>query len=68
MLASEALVLPWAALLDQTFIVLREAATPVATVREAVAKLGFATTAHIVLNRGTLPSPDLAFSLLAART
>jgi succinoglycan biosynthesis transport protein ExoP len=54
-LAGEPFVLPWAALLDQLFLVLREAATPVALVRQALGKLA-PTTPHIVLNRGVAPS------------
>jgi Mrp family chromosome partitioning ATPase len=51
-LAGEAFVLPWAALLDQLFVVLREAATPVSVLRRALSKVEPAT-ARIVLNRGS---------------
>jgi succinoglycan biosynthesis transport protein ExoP len=67
-LAGESVVLPWAALLDQVFLVLREAATPVPLLREALSKLGLATEPRVVLNRAMAPSADVALGLLPART
>jgi len=66
-LAGETYVLPWAALVDQVFLVLREAATPLPAVREALEKLGTATPPQIVLNRGMAPSADATAALLAVR-
>jgi len=67
-LAGEPFVLPWAALLDQLFVVLREAATPLPVVRQALARIGLATTPQIVLNRTVAPSADIAAAFAAART
>jgi Mrp family chromosome partitioning ATPase len=65
-LAGEAYVLPWATLLDHLFVVLREAATPLPLVRQALGKIGLATP-QIVLNRTTAASAEIAPSLVAAR-
>jgi Mrp family chromosome partitioning ATPase len=67
-LAGEPFVLPWAALLDQLFVVLRESATPLPVVRQALARIGLATTPQIVLNRTVAPSADIAAAFAAART
>jgi Mrp family chromosome partitioning ATPase len=67
-LAGEPFVLPWAALLDQLFVVLREAATPLPVVRQALARIGLATTPQIVLNRTVAPSAEIAAALAAVRT
>lgn len=66
LLAGEPFVLPWAALLDQLFLVLREAATPLALARQALEKLGPGTP-QIVLNRGATPTVEIGARLLAAR-
>jgi Mrp family chromosome partitioning ATPase len=67
LLTGEPFVLPWAALLDQIFVVVREGATPLPLVRQALdrAELG---TPHIVLNRGIPPSAEVSAMLLATRT
>lgn len=67
-LVGEPFVLPWAALLDQLFVVLREAATPLPIVRQAVARIGLAATPQIVLNRTIAPSAEIAAALSAAST
>jgi hypothetical protein len=67
-LAGEPFVLPWAALLDQLFVVLREAATPLPVVRQALARIGLATTPQIVLNRTVAPSAEIAAALATVRT
>jgi Mrp family chromosome partitioning ATPase len=67
-LAGEPFVLPWAALLDQLFVVLREAATPLPVVRQALARIGLATTPQIVLNRTVAASAEIAAALAAVRT
>ncbi|MGH2492392.1 MAG: hypothetical protein ACRDF9_12870, partial [Candidatus Limnocylindria bacterium] len=67
-LGGEHFVLPWATLLDQLFVVLREGATPLPLAREALAKISLATSPYVVLNRTTAPSPELAMSRLAPRT
>ena len=67
LLSGDSFVLPWAALLDQVFVVLREAATPLPVVQEALARLGPDTTPHIVLNRSAAPAADMAALLQAAR-
>ena len=66
LLAGEPFVLPWAALLDQLFLVLREAATPLALARQALEKIGPGTP-QIVLNRGATPTVEIGARLLAAR-
>jgi Mrp family chromosome partitioning ATPase len=66
LLEGEPFVLPWAAVLDQVFVVLREAATPLQLARQALEKLGPATP-QIVLNRATTPATVVRGSLLAAR-
>jgi Mrp family chromosome partitioning ATPase len=65
-LAAEAYVLPWATLLDHLFVVLREAATPLPLVRQALGKIGLATP-QIVLNRTTAASAETLPSLVAVR-
>jgi len=64
-LAGEAFVAPWVTLLDHVFVVLREAATPLPVVRQALDKLGLATP-EIVLNRGPVVSSEIATGLLTA--
>jgi succinoglycan biosynthesis transport protein ExoP len=66
-LAGETFVLPWAALLDQLFVVLREGATPLPMVRQALGKLSLASPPYIVLNRARGSSVDVPAALLAAR-
>jgi Mrp family chromosome partitioning ATPase len=68
MLAGESFVRPWAALLDQVLVVLREASTPLPQVREALGKLGNATNAQLVLNRTMPPRGKAAPAFLAVRT
>ena len=67
-LAGESLVLPWAALLDQIFVVVREAATPFPLVRQALGAVGLAAPPQIVLNRATGSSAAIPAGMLAART
>jgi polysaccharide biosynthesis transport protein len=66
-LAGESFVLPWAALVDQLFIVLREAATPLPLVRDALGRIGL-TSARIVLNRATASYANVPARLEAVRT
>ena len=66
-LAGETFVLPWAALLDQLFVVLREGATPLPLVRQALGKLSLASPPYIVLNRAKGSSVDVPAALFAAR-
>ncbi len=66
-LAGETFVLPWAALVDQLFVVLREGATPLPLVRQALGKLSLAAPPYIVLNRARGSSVDVPAALLAAR-
>jgi len=66
-LAGEAFVLPWAGLLDQLFVVLREGATPLPVVRQALARLGPSATPQIVLNRAAVAAADLAPALHPVR-
>ncbi len=66
-LAGETFVLPWTALLDQVFFVLREGATPLPLVRQALGKLSLASAPYIVLNRARGSSVDVPAALLAAR-
>jgi Mrp family chromosome partitioning ATPase len=49
-LAGEDFVVPWSSVLDRLFVVVREAVTPLALVREAVQRLTVATKPEIVLN------------------
>jgi Mrp family chromosome partitioning ATPase len=51
LLPAEHFVVPWPPVLDQLFVVLRDAATPLALVRQALAKLGSHGAAQLVLNR-----------------
>jgi len=51
LLPADPFVMPWAPLLDQLFIVVRERATPLTLVREAIARLGAEARPQIVLNR-----------------
>lgn len=67
-LAGEALVLPWAALLDQLFVVVREAATPFPLVRQALGTVGLAAAPQIVLNRAIGSSAAMPAAILAAST
>ena len=62
-LAGELFVLPWATLLDQLFVVLRESATPLPLVRQALKKIAIAAQPRIVLNRTAAPSPDIAATI-----
>jgi Mrp family chromosome partitioning ATPase len=67
-LTGEPYVLPWATLVDQLFVVLREAATPLPLVRQALERIGLATPPQIVLNRTMAPTPEVTATLLSART
>jgi Mrp family chromosome partitioning ATPase len=67
-LAGESLVLPWAALLDQIFVIVREAATPYPLVRQALATVGLAAQAQVVINRAIGSSAAQPAGMLAART
>lgn len=67
-LAGEPYVLPWATLVDQLFVVLREAATPLPLIRQTLDKIGLATPPQIVLNRTAALSPESTASFLSART
>jgi polysaccharide biosynthesis transport protein len=66
-LAGESFVLPWAALVDQLFVVLREAATPLPLVRDALGRIGL-TSARIVLNRATASYANVPAKLEVVRT
>ena len=66
-LTGEMYVLPWASLLDPLFVVLREAATPLPLVRQALGKIGLGTP-EIILNRSAAAAPELTSSLIAAQT
>jgi Mrp family chromosome partitioning ATPase len=66
-LAGESFVLPWAALVDQLFIVLREAATPLPLVHDALGRIGL-TSARIVLNRATTSYANVPAKLEVVRT
>lgn len=62
------LVMPWAALLDQLFVVVREAATPLPLVRQALGRIEtVGPSAHIVLNRTMAGTAEVATALPAAR-
>lgn len=67
-LAGESFVLPWAALVDQLFVVLREAATPLPLVRQALGRIGLSTSARIVLNRANASYGDVSVKLEVVRT
>jgi len=67
-LAGESLVLPWAALLDQVFVVVREAATPFPLVRQALGTVGLAAPPQIVLNRAMGSPAAMPIGMLAAKT
>jgi Mrp family chromosome partitioning ATPase len=67
-LAGEPFVLPWASLLDRLFVVIREAATPLALARQALDRLGLASPADIVLNRREAPTAAILGQSLPART
>jgi Mrp family chromosome partitioning ATPase len=66
-LAGEPFVLPWASLLDRLFMVVREAATPLAIARQALERIGLAAPPDIVLNRSEAPAAAIAAKLLSAR-
>jgi len=53
LLPADPFVMPWAPLLDQLFIVVRERATPLTLVRKAIARLGADARPQIILNRAT---------------
>jgi polysaccharide biosynthesis transport protein len=67
-LAGEEFVLPWAAVLDQICVVLREEATPLPLLRQALGRLHAANAPCIVLNRAKPASADVPAKLVAART
>lgn len=67
-LAGEPFVLPWAAVLDQICVVLREEATPLPVLRQALGRLHAVHAPCIVLNRAKPSSVDVPAKLLAART
>lgn len=67
-LAGESFVLPWAALVDQLFVVLREAATPLPLVRQALGRIGLSTSTRIVLNRANASYGDVSVKLEVVRT
>ena len=67
-LAGEAFVVPWAAVLDQVCVVLREEATPLPLVRQALGRLHATTAPYIVLNRSKPSFVDVPAKLIAART
>jgi Mrp family chromosome partitioning ATPase len=54
-LAGEPFVVPWASVLDQIFVVVREAATPFAMVQQAMKTVTVGTTPHVVINEGVDP-------------
>jgi len=55
LLPAEQFVVPWPPVLDQLFVVLRDAATPLALVRQALEKLGSHVATQLVLNRASAP-------------
>jgi len=65
-LAGERFVLPWAAVLDEICIVLREEATPLPLVRQAVDTLPVANAPYVILNRAKASSVDVPAKLVAA--
>ena len=56
-LASEALVHPWAASLDRLFLVIHEAATPLSLVRRALSTFGPNAQPQVILNRSVRSAP-----------
>jgi len=66
-LAGESFVLPWAALVDQLFVVLRESATPLPLVRQTLSRIGLSASASIILNRATASYADVPVGLKVAR-
>jgi succinoglycan biosynthesis transport protein ExoP len=67
-LAGESFVLPWAAVLDQICVVLREEATPLPLLRQALGRLHATNAPCIVLNRTKTSSVDVPANLIAVRT
>jgi len=67
-LAGEPFVLPWAALLEQICVVLREGATPLPVVREALSRLHVANPPYVILNRANASSIDVPARAVAALT
>ena len=65
-LAAESFVLPWAGLLDDVVVVLREFATPVPVLRQALSRLG-SPSPRVVLNRAVTPAFVRPVSIQAAR-
>ncbi|HKW78974.1 MAG TPA: hypothetical protein VJQ09_07720 [Candidatus Limnocylindria bacterium] len=63
-LAGEAYVLPWTAVLDHLFVVLREGATPLPVARSALERIGIAAP-QVILNRAAPTGSALPASLLA---
>ena len=67
-LAGEAFVLPWATVHDQVCVVLREDATPLPLLRQALERLHATNAPCIVLNRTKASAVDVPATLMAART
>src|SRR5207237_638216 len=55
LLPAQQFVVPWPPVLDQLFVVLVDAATPLALVRQALEKLGSHAATQLVLNRASAP-------------
>src|SRR5439155_898544 len=72
LLPAEQFVVPWPPVLDQLFVVLRDAATPLALVRQALEKLGSHVATQLVLNRASAPEarirPPASTSCSVARS
>jgi len=50
-LVAPALVVPWTKMVDQSYLVVRRGATPIAVIRRALAEIGSERSPHLVLNR-----------------
>ena len=50
-MVAPALVVPWADIVDQTYLVVRRNATPVALIRKAMAEIGTQRPPQLILNR-----------------
>ena len=50
-LIAPALVVPWASAVDQSYLVLRRAVTPVALIRRALSEIGATRRPQLILNR-----------------
>jgi polysaccharide biosynthesis transport protein len=67
-LAGESFVLPWAAVLDQICVVVREESTPLPLLRQALGRLQAANAPCLVLNRTKTSSVEVPAKLIAVPT